>query len=394
MTDNPGQAAGRNHGTTPRDFTSEMPAERSWSIQDLPEILYQDHPTPNDLDHPQPSLIPSLIFGNRLRDFPGVLPDRITSNVEPWLLEAWFRLNSNIQWSDITDRIHPETRPWFNILQVDRTRFREHFHLRAWGRVRGNRQVARNRVLDMEIQHAGIDVGRNTTRGLTPGLIDPLAGPYSRRLPVPERWLRLRPQRAANLDRVLQNTARMRRAMSKKDTQQRPPSPVLSASGSGRKSNLASPEHSRHPQEADTNETLQSMQHRANDFQQAPASNLAAFHSSYHQGNQNPSGAIYGQSAQRGPVTRSRAAEHRLSEGRLSGAGDIQNNQSPTRETSIERGFNRSDAASAPILGIPCSSPSLYYRRPFPGEIRRDAGEQRVDAGAVQKNRRGRPPLS
>ena len=134
VTNEWGIAAGRTHGTDPQDFTSDMPAQRHWSIQNLPEILYQRDPHPSQLNHAQPGLLPYLLFGRRLRDFSGVLPQRISSNVEPWLLEAWFRLNSNIQWSDVTDRMHPGARPWFNTLQMDRTRFREYFHLRAWGR--------------------------------------------------------------------------------------------------------------------------------------------------------------------------------------------------------------------------------------------------------------------
>lgn len=84
----------------------------------------------------------------------------------------------------------------------------------------------------MEIQHAGNDIGRDTTRGLTPGLIDPLAGPDSSRIPVPEWWLRPRPQRAADVDRVVQNTARKRRAMTEKETQQRLSHLFLGASDS------------------------------------------------------------------------------------------------------------------------------------------------------------------
>ena len=179
-----------------------MPAQQSWTIHNLPAILYQFSPLLTDLNHAEPVLLPYLIFGRRLRDFAGVLPDRISSNVEPYLLETWFRLNSNIQWQDITDRIHPATRPWWNTLQMGRTRFREHFHLRAWGRTRGNFQAARIQALELQLQNAGINLGANTTRGLMPGLVDPQGGPNGWRIPIPQRWLRPRPQRAANTDRL------------------------------------------------------------------------------------------------------------------------------------------------------------------------------------------------
>ena len=168
----------------------------------MPDILYQWKPTAANLSTGEVRSKPYLIFGKVLRDF-AVLPDRISSNVEPWLLQAWFRLDSRIRWEDITDRIEPRARPKWNTMNMDCVRQREDFCMRPWSTSKGVRTEARDEVFEKLLRKAGIDPARNTTRGLTPGLIDPNAGPNSARIPLPERWTKPRPQRKADVDTVL-----------------------------------------------------------------------------------------------------------------------------------------------------------------------------------------------
>lgn len=135
--------------------------------------------------------------------------DRISSNVEGWSLETWFRLDKRITWSDITDRIHPRYRPYHNTLQMARMRFRDGFHLSAWGPPKYGRQTANELAIDAAVRAAGISLEDNTTRGLTPGLVDPM-NPNGRRIAVPYRWL---PKTGNVHQRPSNNNRLKRRAM-------------------------------------------------------------------------------------------------------------------------------------------------------------------------------------
>ena len=179
-----------------------MPSQVSWTIDNLPDIIYQWKPTAANVSTGKVGLMPYLIFGKALRNF-DVLPDRISSNVEPWLLQAWFRLDSRISWGDITDRIEPTARPKWNAINMDCVRLREDFFMRPWSASKGVSTQARDEDFERVLRKAGLDPTRNTTRGLTPGLIDPLAGPNSARIPVPLRWTKQRKQRKAEIDTVV-----------------------------------------------------------------------------------------------------------------------------------------------------------------------------------------------
>lgn len=178
-----------------------MPNQELWNIEHLPDILYQWKPTPADIKKGEIANRSYLIFGKVLRDIE-VLPDRISSNIEPWLLQAWFRLESRIRWEDILDRIEPSVRPKWNTLNMDCVRFREDFHMRPWAASKGISTMARDELFESVLRKAGIDPARNTTRGLTPGLVNPgyVSSPASsRRTPVPEKWLKQRKQRKADV---------------------------------------------------------------------------------------------------------------------------------------------------------------------------------------------------
>jgi hypothetical protein len=76
---------------------------------------------------------------------------------------------------DITDRMHPDVRIEKNALQQRGVRFRKAFNMLAWGS--GNKKTA---VMEAELvekmRQKGIDPAANSTRGLTPGLINPALG--------------------------------------------------------------------------------------------------------------------------------------------------------------------------------------------------------------------------
>lgn len=190
-------AANRLQGANLHDFTSHMPSQVSWTIENMPDINFQWKPTGANITVGEVGCKPYLMFGKRLRDF-DVLPDRISSNVEPWLLQAWFRLDCRIIWKDITDRIELSARPKWNTINMDCVRQREDSFMRPWSSSKGVNTHARDDVFESILRGAGIDPNNNTTRGLTPGLVDPTAGPNTARVAVPERWANPRKQRKAD----------------------------------------------------------------------------------------------------------------------------------------------------------------------------------------------------
>ena len=121
-----------------------------------------------------------------LRDF-DILPDRISSNVEEFRVEAWTRMDRRIRLHDITDRIHPNFRMSKNTLQQRGVRFRQAFDILAWGSGSRKTQEIENEIRNKLINR-NIDPASNSTRGLTPGLIDPNLGESGGRIPVPEQF--------------------------------------------------------------------------------------------------------------------------------------------------------------------------------------------------------------
>lgn len=164
------------------DLTAFHPGQTNWSIRNLPDILYILRPTAahtksrarvHKTKHP--------IFGKYVNDFP-MLPRQISSRVEGWRVEAWCRMDRRITPQDIIDRVNPAFKVTEDEIQMRRYRFRQAFNVAAWGS--GSSIAAIARVLE----RAGIDPSRNTTRGLTPGLIDPSAGEAGGRVPLPPNW--------------------------------------------------------------------------------------------------------------------------------------------------------------------------------------------------------------
>ncbi|KAK2875609.1 hypothetical protein FQN49_001569 [Arthroderma sp. PD_2] len=178
--------AASNH---PENYTSIVPSQSSWSFENLPDVLYifrgPDRPR-GDAGVP---LKPSTWEGSPpLRCF-SILPDRISSTVEEFRVEAWMRLDRRIQLHDIVDRMFPDCRIVANTLQQRGVRFRQAFSLASWGVSSRQTDKAIDNIRGKLVER-GIDLQANTTRGLTPGLVDPRRGEEGGRIPVPAQYKR------------------------------------------------------------------------------------------------------------------------------------------------------------------------------------------------------------
>lgn len=152
----------------------------------LPEILYQLKPeSPNKRAGESP-MMEYPIHGKYLRRFE-ILPDNISSAVEEFRIEAWMRMDNRIYLKDLTDRMHPDFRINQNALQQRGVRFRQAFNMIAWSS--GNK---RSRLLEADLlarmEELGLDTSSNSTRGITPGLINPKQGEAGGRVPLPQGW--------------------------------------------------------------------------------------------------------------------------------------------------------------------------------------------------------------
>ncbi|EDN04711.1 hypothetical protein I7I51_08991 [Histoplasma capsulatum] len=192
MASNPKRRPPRQHSAASRsnvlNITEPMPGQTDWSVDNLPEILYVFRPTaPQVRSHNKMPMKPSpWDSGQDLRIF-DILPDRISANVEEFRVEAWMRLDRRIQLHDITDRMHPEFRIAKNALQQRGVRFRQAFSILSWGSGNKQTQVVAEQ-LEKEMEARGIDPALNSTRGLTPGLINLALGEAGGRIPVPEAY--------------------------------------------------------------------------------------------------------------------------------------------------------------------------------------------------------------
>ncbi|KAL6239586.1 hypothetical protein BDW75DRAFT_226965 [Aspergillus navahoensis] len=170
----------------PRNRTSYHPDQAHWSWEDLPDILYQLSPDDDEKRLKDPGLMRYPIHGRFLRNLP-VLPDNISSTVEEFRVEAWQRLDARICLEDITARMHPDFRIKNNALQQRGVRFRQAFNLKAWRS--GNKRSAQLEAdLLRRMEELGLDINSNSTRGITPGLVNPQLGEEGGRVPIPKGW--------------------------------------------------------------------------------------------------------------------------------------------------------------------------------------------------------------
>lgn len=154
------------------------------------------------------------MFGKHIRDFQ-VLPRQISSKVEGWRLEAWWRLDRRIEAQDILDRINPKYGVSMLDLEMRREQFRRSFRVADW-----RSQSSVNEITRL-VKMAGIDPHLNTTRGLTPGLVDPSRGEAGGRIPIPSSKEKFVDFSGPRPFFVIQGLPGQRNTMSN------PPSPVL-----------------------------------------------------------------------------------------------------------------------------------------------------------------------
>ncbi|WEW56609.1 hypothetical protein PRK78_002057 [Emydomyces testavorans] len=169
------------------NITLILPTQRDWSIHNLPDILYQLKPTQKNKKTKSPVPMKESPYPDepKLRHF-DILPDRISTNVEDWRVETWKRLDARIRLRDITDRMLPDKRLQRNALQQRLVRFRQQFSFLTWGKPNQGSIRHEAKVVAM-LAERGIDLALNTTRGLSPGLIDP-NDPSKGRIPIPSDY--------------------------------------------------------------------------------------------------------------------------------------------------------------------------------------------------------------
>lgn len=162
----------------PENITAPHPEQSHWSTNNLPSVLYALRGSQYNKSRARVRTTDSKIFGKHVRDFQ-VLPRQISSKVEGWRLEAWWRLDRRIEAQDILDRINPKYEVSMLDLEMRREQFRRSFRVADW-----RSQSSVNEITRL-VKMAGIDPNLNTTRGLTPGLVDPSRGEAGGRIPIP-----------------------------------------------------------------------------------------------------------------------------------------------------------------------------------------------------------------
>ncbi|KAH2556002.1 hypothetical protein KXW97_000467 [Aspergillus fumigatus] len=178
---------GSTDAVDPRNFTSFREDQKDWSWDNLPAILYQFKPTKEDDEKKEREPPKTKLLGGKwVRDIE-ILPDHISSDVEEFRVEAWMRLDRRIHLQDIIDRMHEDFAIERNALQQRNVRFRKAFHLIAWSS--GNKiscQLEQDVLNRMSEQ--GIDPTLNSTRGLTPGPVNPELGEAGGRIALPDNY--------------------------------------------------------------------------------------------------------------------------------------------------------------------------------------------------------------
>lgn len=93
------------------------------------------------------------------------------------------RMDRRITEQDIIDRVNPKYRLTADEIELRRENFRSIFHVANWG---SQKSIW---TLDRMLKDAGIDPENNSTRGLTPGQLNPSMGEAGGRIPTPQKVL-------------------------------------------------------------------------------------------------------------------------------------------------------------------------------------------------------------
>ncbi|KAI9700255.1 MAG: hypothetical protein M1836_002269 [Candelina mexicana] len=192
----------RQEGINANDVTSFHPGQAYWNLENLPDIMYRWKPTDQDkvvwkYQRPaqkrdangnlmwDPKYPQDDKTGRRICDF-DILPERIGTAEQEWYFEAIRRLDQRIEWRDILARMQPDHRPGANALNMRGLRFRQKYCMSCWdprGRFSASKE---GEDIIHRLNRQQID--NNTTRGTTPGLIDPALGEApSNRIATPQQ---------------------------------------------------------------------------------------------------------------------------------------------------------------------------------------------------------------
>ncbi|KAL9605488.1 MAG: hypothetical protein Q9179_001329 [Wetmoreana sp. 5 TL-2023] len=119
-----------------------------------------------------------------LLDFPH-LPDQIGSNEHWFYVEAWRRFEPRARWKDIAMRIPRDGRGrHHNNLQMEISRNRSKWGLVSWLDIKLHEEDNKTREKALALLSPD-QIRNNTTRGTTPGLINPELGEAGGRIPNP-----------------------------------------------------------------------------------------------------------------------------------------------------------------------------------------------------------------
>ncbi|KAI4180510.1 MAG: hypothetical protein LQ346_006976, partial [Caloplaca aetnensis] len=186
----------------PTDVTSFHPAQATWSEDNLPDILYTYKPPTNwqkfydnnairRLFPPPKTDANGNIMYERwpgdankpdpLLDFPH-LPDQIGTKEAWWVFETWRR------WKDILMRQeYPHRSAAPTNIQALVSHNRPAFKIASWHPQQSRVLGVPSRGIEWLAEMSEEQQRRNTTRGLTPGLVDPSRGEEGGRVALPKR---------------------------------------------------------------------------------------------------------------------------------------------------------------------------------------------------------------
>ncbi|CBF86472.1 predicted protein [Aspergillus nidulans FGSC A4] len=169
-----------------------IPEQANWSLDNLPDILYVIRPPEEYRSKAKRPVQKSSyrIFGKHVNDFETILPRQISSNAEGWRLEAWMRYDPRITAEDIIDRVHPFYRKYISSVQIHNRRkeFREHCNITCWEAGPDDNE---NVKITNLLEECGYEAwSTNSTRGLSPGLINPTVGEAGGRIALQEVLVR------------------------------------------------------------------------------------------------------------------------------------------------------------------------------------------------------------
>ena len=132
----------RARGKDPRDVTSFLGSQRSWSLNNRPAILWQykkaDHKNPDYEPQARTDPVTGEVVrdprtGRPLRLFRNI-PTTLSTKVEGWYLEAIMREDDRITLKDVFAYLPnvPDKPKDEHALQMRTKRFREEYRLRSW----------------------------------------------------------------------------------------------------------------------------------------------------------------------------------------------------------------------------------------------------------------------